>query len=119
MYGAHITPKLKTDVGTLSLTTAIHLSAAALRRKNLQWRHQEKAKGPRKYDLGNMVYIAKKEVPYTNAIIVGYEWGGDYKPPDRSAGPKEWLYYIVEAGSLEGAEYILIPESQIHGRISL
>lgn len=61
------------------------------------------------------VYVSSNKIPYTNAVICGYEWGDDNK----HWGKREWVYYIRPSDSLEGSPFRMIYESEIQDRISV
>jgi hypothetical protein len=71
-------------------------------------------KHPRKYEIGHLVYVAIKGLPFTQARIVGHEWGENH----RDFRCEQWLYYIRENGTDEGSQQVLVREDQISDRIS-
>lgn len=111
------TPKVKEVYGARIEKQNGSISAASLRAKNLKDRHKnEQPKPPRNYDHGNTVYVHVKGIPFTNGLVVGHEWGGDYRP---LGNPNEWVYWIRDVSKPRGSEMFAVKESQISDRISL
>jgi hypothetical protein len=77
----------------------------------------EPPKPKREYELGNFVACAqaKQEFGSTNCRVAGYEWGANHRKFNRDV----WLYYLAPADRDLHLGMILIPEDEIHGRISV
>jgi hypothetical protein len=70
-----------------------------------------------RYEHGHTVYINKKGIPFTNAIIAGSEWGGDNL---RLCGNRPvWFYWIKDIRHTTGGNWYLVAEDQIADRISV
>ena len=90
------------------------ISAAAIRSRGKN-KSEEAAKPMRKYDMGNTVYIPAGIVPFTNALIVGVEWGGDHRNIRRDV----WAYYVRDVAKHSGSQSFLVTEDQVSDRISM
>lgn len=107
VYGAQIAPEKESP------------SASRIRSTNLKERHKPEARRPpRKYEIGHIIYLAVEGIPFTNGLIVGYEWGPNCRNRKPKAGDG-WAYYVREAESEEGTETYIIGESKISDRISV
>ncbi len=67
------------------------------------------------YDLGNTVFIANSHIPFTNALIVGYNWGLQ----ERKYRRQVWVYWVRDVSKEMGSEMFQVAEDEITDRISV
>lgn len=97
------------------------VSAAAMRARG-KAKEREAEKPPKLYDIGNTVYVPygtipfnKSESQFTNALIVGVEWGGD----NRNVQSPVWAYWVRDVSKSAGSPMYLVTEQKIADRISM